>query len=278
MCAGMASVYGDCVCIEDEGTEREIVCSGPRDTPRPRGGNTVIVFDWDDTLLCSHAVRTNLATEPQLEELEEQIKSTLRAAQNLGEVLIVTNGKQGWVEDSAEAFLPGLLPVLRRIPVISARALYEGLHPEDPFLWKHLCFERLFVKGRTYCQDEGLNLIALGDQYPELDAAEHVVQVLGGASTVKTLKFHEQPTADDLIGQLSKVEDMLGKLCALKQSGGFGFFPCDAGSFGAEGADTSMASSWKVCETRHSERCVDRPNGFATTCLAGLRGVFGSLP
>jgi len=42
-----------------------------------------------------------------------------------GKTFIITNAAEGWVEYSAERYMPSLLPVLEKITIISARTRYE---------------------------------------------------------------------------------------------------------------------------------------------------------
>jgi len=274
MGAGMPVGIADCAQVEEHiGRYESLPSVLPRGTPV---GNTAIVFDWDDTLLCSSAVRMNACNPKQLEELERQIAATLQTAMALGETLIVTNGVQNWVMDSARSFFPGLVPLLRKLPVISARALCEEAFPDDPFMWKRECFDRLFLRERAYPADRGLNLIALGDQYPELDAAKRVVQVLGGPSTVKTLKFKEQPSIPELIGQLCKAEAMMAKLVSVDESGSFGLFlRRDEFYAFTEQANPASPASWKVLEMVPQTGCGAACGGVCPDPAAGwgLRDV-----
>lgn len=181
--------------------------SGPR-----LAADTVIIFDWDDTLLCSSALNSSYVHSRQLEELERAAEAALHAAMSLGEVLIVTNGNGTWVQDSSRRFLPKLVPTLSKLKVVSARALYEQMHPGDPFMWKRVAFTRLLTQERHFPAEPGLNLISLGDQLPEMDASHHAVKLIGGSSLVKTVKFKEAPTVTEIIGQLSRVEQDLSKI------------------------------------------------------------------
>lgn len=183
---------------------------------------TVIVFDWDDTLLSTSAVRNQTADDAQLHELERAVESILRAAMELGETLIVTNGNGTWVQDTTRAYMPGLLPLLSEMEVVSARALYEEQYPGDPFKWKIAAFEQLFLKERHFPAEPGVNLVALGDQYPELDAAQHVVQKIGGCSLVKTVKFREAPSLPELIGELCRTRESLTRIAHDCKSQSFG--------------------------------------------------------
>lgn len=176
-----------------------------------------IIFDWDDTLFCSTAAARNQWTREELKELEETVRSVLNTAMCLGDTLIVTNGVSTWVQDSARRFLPGLLPTIARLPVISARALFERSYPGDPYMWKRAAFEQLLLdNGPTY--EDGLNLVALGDQNPEIEAAQGIIRSLGGPSRVKTVKFKEAPSVRDLIGQLVRVECELEHIIGAQDS------------------------------------------------------------
>jgi len=204
--------------------------------------NTVLIFDWDDTLLCSTAVRSQQWGFEQLKELELAIKAILRTAMTLGETLIVTNGNATWVEDSARRFLPGLIPLLSQLRVVSARALYEDRYPGDPFMWKHAAFEHLLTKERHFSSEPGLNLVALGDQFPEIDAAWHIGQVIGGSSLVKTVKFREAPSVAELLGQLSRTEQTLSKIVREPESQSYGLVLRAGASFDNL---ASSASVWQ---------------------------------
>ena len=49
----------------------------------------------------------------------------LTAAAKYGEVIIITNSDDGWVDYSAETYVPNLLPVLPNYRIVSARTRYE---------------------------------------------------------------------------------------------------------------------------------------------------------
>jgi len=225
------------------------------------GRSTILIFDWDDTLLCSTAVRMQRWTVEELEALEVAIDSILRKAMQLGETLIVTNGNENWVQDSASRFLPGLLPLLGKLRVVSARALYEDRYPGDLCMWKHAAFEQLLTRERHFSADAGVNLVALGDQFPEIDAAWHVGRLLGGQSLVKTVKFREQPSAAELLGQVGAMEAALEEVVEGRESQSFGLvrdLPALFEPF------ANATSGWK-CVTAQEEcgrGCVDPAAGI----------------
>merc|ERR1712202_106427 len=87
---------------------------------------SVIIFDWDDTLLAStflsgEGYRLD-STDPLPEELYQQFRQLetaviqiLTTALKFGQVLVITNAETGWVQMSAEKWLPGVLPLLSRM-------------------------------------------------------------------------------------------------------------------------------------------------------------------
>lgn len=219
--------------------------------------STVIIFDWDDTLLCSSVIHSGRqCSRKELQELERVIIAILNTAMGLGETLIVTNGNRTWVEDSARRYLPGLLSTLNKLTVVSARALYEAKYPKDPFMWKRAAFEHLLMDVRDFPGDCDLNLVVLGDQFPEIDAAHHVARLIGDSTVVKTVKFQEDPSVSDLIGQLCKVERSLGNLVNCEDDWNRGLVRREAPSSDMK-HNVKRASGWRFSSRSESEVCVE---------------------
>jgi hypothetical protein len=99
---------------------------------------TIILLDWDDTLCPSSWIRANKRVlsffkpapkderfQRPLRELQRNVEVLLKLAMKLGSVVIVTNAQDPWVETSCRNFLPQLLPMIRLLPVIYARSIYE---------------------------------------------------------------------------------------------------------------------------------------------------------
>lgn len=106
---------------------------------------TIILFDWDDTLCPSNWIRENRPAlsffkpapneeryQRPLRELQGHVEATLNLAMRMGKVIIVTNAMEPWVETSCRNFLPGLMPIVSQIPVIYARSIFD-MHNMDPF-------------------------------------------------------------------------------------------------------------------------------------------------
>jgi hypothetical protein len=211
--------------------------------------NTVIIFDWDDTLLCSTAINRHIWTSDQLAELEALVGDILETSMRLGETHIITNGNGTWIQESSKYFFPNLSPILQRLHVMSARFKYEDTFPGDHYQWKRQAFKEVLAQ-RCKLVDpaQGVNLIVLGDSLAEMQAAEGATKVLSGVSLVKTVKFQELPSASDLIGQLRKARCVLHGLVSLGRSTSRGLvrrpIPLHADHF------AKWATGWRVCNRK----------------------------
>lgn len=88
------------------------------------------------------------------------------------------------------------------IEVISARTRYEKLYPRNYQKWK---IEAFLDAKREMCQSAITNLIALGDNQFEIEAA----YILGASFTnafIKTVKFRQSPSPSELIKQIKLVK------------------------------------------------------------------------
>jgi len=180
-----------------------------------RSSDTLIVFDWDDTLLCTSAINAQSWTDSQLRELERLGEDILQSSMQLGETIIITNGIESWVQNSAGRYLPGLLPTLNSMSVLSARHLYEDLSPGDPFAWKKHAFRELLAQRqeRVGSHELRLNLVVIGDSQAEIDAAKYATKHCGGHSPLlKTVKFKDCPTVHELLGQLRRLGQELDNI------------------------------------------------------------------
>ncbi|CAE8583387.1 unnamed protein product [Polarella glacialis] len=181
---------------------------------RPPKHQTVIIFDWDDTLLCTSYLNMrqdqNLspATERHLREIEQAGKKLLELAQTLGRTFIITNAMNGWVEYSSAKWVPDLLPVLQKLKVISARTRFEPQFPGEVSQWKIQAF--LEVQRQLDSQII-TNLLSLGDSNFEMDAV-HVMGKEFSQALIKTIKFRENPSPEELLKQLELVTQKFEKI------------------------------------------------------------------
>lgn len=172
---------------------------------RPHSHQSVIIFDWDDTLFCTTfltgalgALITTPAVEEVLRKISKAVQQLLEMSLRMGRTFIITNAESMWVEYTAANFLPDLVPTLQKVEVISARNRHQAEFPGDIGKWKPQAF--LDVQ-RRFDSDIITNLISIGDSEFEMDAAH----IMGNKFTevlVKTVKFHEKPYPHELLTQL----------------------------------------------------------------------------
>lgn len=107
-----------------------------------------IIFDWDNTLLCTSILIDGGygldSTEilplfaGELMKLSAAVAAVLDVSLTKGQVYIITNGEEGWVQRSIHRFIPSMAPYLAKIKVISAIAAYKRLYPlAPPWMWKY---------------------------------------------------------------------------------------------------------------------------------------------
>lgn len=95
----------------------------------------------------------------------------LQLSLKYGKTFIITNAAEGWVQFSAQKFMPSLVPILEKITIISARGRYESHFPGEVTKWKL----HAFLETQEKIDDAMItNIIALGDSQMEMDAAHHL--------------------------------------------------------------------------------------------------------
>lgn len=75
-----------------------------------------------------------------MQKIGEHAAKCLATATKYGEVIIITNSDEGWVQFSAERYVPNLIPVISNYRIVSARTSYEKFYPGQPLCWKAAAF------------------------------------------------------------------------------------------------------------------------------------------
>lgn len=176
---------------------------------------TLLIFDWDDTVLPStwvqhQKLRLDEASEvtaqqrEQLNEVATCVAETLRQAKQYGKVVLVTNAEKGWIELSCKKFLPTLYPVLEGIEILSARSTYETPQMTSPLDWKLRAFESEIcrVYGSEILAEPTMrkNVLSLGDSVHEREALMRSTALFPNCLS-KSLKFVERPDISQIIKQ-----------------------------------------------------------------------------
>lgn len=173
--------------------------------------NCLIIFDWDDTLLPTSYLtpkgifeeKNELNEKDQLKinKLESSVQKLLEIAISKGDVYIITNAGEGWVQFSAEKFYPSINDILKKIIIISARDKFEKKYPEQSNVWKI----RTFLNLKKRINDDLItNIICVGDSSFEIEAGRILASKFIHA-VIKTIKFREKPKPEELNKQLNLV-------------------------------------------------------------------------
>jgi len=182
---------------------------------KSRSHNSIIIFDWDDTLLCtSHLFPNNIFKDnldiskkdfSKLSKIDEVVYKILTFALENSLVYIITNSAPGWVEMSSQKFFPKSFELLKKLTIVSARGLYESKFPNDAKQWKIQAFIETCCKLNLNLVT---NLICLGDSIIEIEAA-HILASKFSNAFIKTVKFKEAPKPEELLKQLITVLDQI---------------------------------------------------------------------
>lgn len=184
----------------------------PRTLGTPKQ-QTLTIFDWDDTLLCTTWLKQQnyqpIATDDEpLRKIVRHSKSMLETAIRCGETYIITNAMSGWVEFTAARWAPELLPVLRQVQIISARDRFQAAFPGDIGQWKIQAFLDL---QKQLDSTVITNLVVLGDADYEMEAARIMGDQLE-EGLVKTIKFRPRPFLLEHLSELEVVSRNLEKM------------------------------------------------------------------
>ena len=182
--------------------------------------NSIIIFDWDDTLLCTSVLNkygyfSEMDKYPindliQISLLEAFVMELLEKSMDKGDTFIITNSEKGWVEYSCKKFFPNLFPLLSKIQVISSREKYEKMHPYNFLMWKMEAF-KYFINEYNYDIHLPTNIICIGDSIGDIEAGRSLEDRFK-IYFIKTIKFVKFPDIEELKEQLGLVIDKFDHL------------------------------------------------------------------
>ena len=184
--------------------------------------NSLIIFDWDDTLFPTSFLARNgyfseqniYSTEKdekflkKIEKLEQSVIDLINISLTKGEVYIITNAVIGWVEYTSKQFFPNFYKILDKIKIISARGEWENTYPNNIQEWKIQTFSNL---RNNFNNKLVTNIICLGDSMLEIEAGKILAKFFKEAF-IKTVKFKENPKIDELNKQLILVKNQFNAI------------------------------------------------------------------
>jgi hypothetical protein len=132
-----------------------------------------------------------------------EMHSPIFASVTSPQVLIITNSDEGWVNYSAERFLPNLIPVLKNYRVISARTRYENFYPSQPLCWKAAAFAH--EVNEHFCSLEEASTMlerecsrVSTDSVPDIDMVSAGDDSSLSETSISSAEY--SPGADDVLG------------------------------------------------------------------------------
>lgn len=200
--------------------------------------DTVIFFDWDDTLFPTTHFESYGLINSKMQDIDPHSLLVLKRCEKLvrrlilcaklitKHVYIVTNASAGWVEHTMKQFYPTLCAdkIFANIDIISARSQYGHLSEDSPMLWKYfaMCATLLSLSCDTHCDGKTLTydqfgrsakprsvVISIGDSHCECDAIRLVRSEYKNIS-LKIMKLVTNTcSCDYLCAQLQYVTEWL---------------------------------------------------------------------
>ena len=169
-------------------------------SPRPVEGyikkrpkETIFIFDWDDTLMCTSFI--TLKTQPLSKE-EKNIISNLGNLVSVflshcleyGKIIILTNSSENWVKNTSINYL-GISDLIdKNIKIVSTRDKYsnKGLEQRK---WKEIALDEINNK----YGDKIENLICASDSEKDINIFKKFMQKNKGIN-ISTIKFKRKPS------------------------------------------------------------------------------------
>jgi len=234
--------------LKEDGTQpaslaqeaEEEACLHPDPSRTLDPNDTVLLFDWDDTLFptwfitevvipCVPRNKTNDDAKSDQEALKETpyfnplrchadtVVEVLRTARSLGRVGIVTLSQRPWVQSSAEQYFPSLdfrailkdleIPIIYarecvRRPMISQAEVEEGVNIFTVAKQNAMlkALKKLYGKSKPW-----KNVISIGDSIVERDALKEILWCNSSDEEdphCKTVKLMEDPSVEQLGAEL----------------------------------------------------------------------------
>ena len=180
---------------------------------KPKKHNSVIIFDWDDTLLpTSYLISDNNELSKieieKMKEIEKKVGCILEKSIEKGNTYIITNAGINWVEYTVNKFYRNITNLFNKIKIISARKEYENVFPDDIRQWKIEAFLNIL---KDIDNKKITNIVCIGDSLFEIEAGRILASKFT-QSFIKTVKFKEKPKLDELLKQLKLVYEKFGSI------------------------------------------------------------------
>jgi hypothetical protein len=175
---------------------------------------TIFLFDWDDTLMCTTFVLSKV--QPLSEEeikittnLGEKVTIFLEKCSKCGKIIIMTNSSKEWLKKTSEQYLKIKESFFSNIKIISTRDLFlkNDIKKEK---WKEMALNELLKKSGDNIE----NLICASDSEEDINLFKNISK-LREEINVSTIKFKSKPSPQIMIREIDYLKntifDTIGK-------------------------------------------------------------------
>jgi hypothetical protein len=219
---------GDLLCLDttDVSDAHSCPCASPTSPlEHDLALSHCIILDWDDTLMASSELERLFASKVPNEKptphniwkdeqfvkdcrvlfrgLELKVVQLIASLKLLGEIHIVTNSTEGWVQFSCQHLMPLVWESIKNLPIFSARTMHELAYPNDYHMWKLLTFKSCVKLHHKF-------VLSIGDNPIDYKAALSTGTYYN--LPVKNIKFILQPSLQGLENQISHIIPLLFKI------------------------------------------------------------------
>ena len=177
---------------------------------------TLFLFDWDDTLLCSSFIsfkKFNLSQEELklIGELGKLVFEFITECIKKGTVIIMTNSNESWVKLTATELMKMDPIIFKDINIISTRDIYEK-QKISKNQWKKIAFKEII---KNY-DNKIKNLVCASDMPEDIEIFKNITEKYSEIN-VSTVKFKINPSPNIMIKEIKIMKESLDKLIGSNQ-------------------------------------------------------------
>jgi hypothetical protein len=169
---------------------------------------TIFLFDWDDTLMCTHFINLknqNLTEDEQyiVNNLGKVVWKFLKKCSEYGKIIIMTNSSEEWMKKTAFNFLKINEKMFENIKIISTRDKYlkKGIEKKK---WKEIALNELLLK----YGDKIENLICASDSEKDIEVFKNISKE-NKEINISTIKFKSKPSPLIMIKEIKYLSNFL---------------------------------------------------------------------
>jgi HD superfamily phosphohydrolase len=169
---------------------------------------TIFLFDWDDTLMCTHFINLknqNLTEDEQyiVNNLGKVVWKFLKKCSEYGKIIIMTNSSEEWMKKTAVNFLKINEKMFENIKIISTRDKYlkKGIEKKK---WKEIALNELLLK----YGDKIENLVCASDSEKDIEVFKNISKE-NKEINISTIKFKSKPSPLIMIKEIKYLSNFL---------------------------------------------------------------------